>query len=352
MNIKSKGVLALCIIIFTTSSCRKDDPLNVQAEILSYDLPFVSSDVLMESNEKSITVLFPEEMVGAENIVADFTLSEGASATVGSIEQVSGQTKNNFDAPFFYNILAEDGVNQSIWKIMPVNNSFTISWGLGGFMKGSASNDRDYNWYYDQANSGTFAGVNCGPTSTTMAAKWHDPGFSKLPSDARDAYRPEGGWWYTSDINNYLNDNNIPNYFIALSSDAGGTEYIIKREIDKGNILILCLDMYYISPEMSANYHAGKFYTTSGTGWGHFFVVKGYKEVDKNIFFEIYDPYCFGMTYQDGALKGIDRYYSAADIYSATSIWWNNAIIIPPQDSKGIPDNAIDPSEIKHKWGK
>lgn len=294
----------------------------------------------------------PEETVDAENIIADFILSEGASASVGNILQVSGQTKNNFEAPVRYDILAEDGITQNAWEIIPMNNSYTAPWGLGGFLKTSVSNNRDYSWYYDQANSGTYASVNCGPTSTTMAAKWHDSGFSKLPSDAREAYRPEGGWWYTNDINNYLNDNNISNYFIALSSDAPGTEYIIKREIDRGNILILCLDMYYISQEMAGNYHVGKFYSTSGPGWGHFIVVKGYKEVDKKIFFEVYDPYCFGMIYLDGALKGIDRYYTADNIYSATSIWWNNAIIIPPKGSKGLPANAIDPSEIEHKWGR
>lgn len=346
------GVLAIFLMVITTASCKKDAPLSDRAEIIRYELPFVNADVLIENNARIISVLFPVEIVEAENIIADFTLSEGASASVGNILQASGQTRNNFEAPFRYDILAEDEISESRWEIIPVNNSYTISWGLGGFLKTSVSNNRDYSWYFDQVNSGTFADVNCGPTSTTMAAKWHEPGFSKLPSDAREAYRSEGGWWYTNDINNYLNDNNIPNYFIGLSTDATGTGYILKGEIDKGNIVILCLDMYYISSELAGEYHVGKFFATAAAGWGHFIVVKGYKEVDKKLFLEVYDPYCFDKTYTNGKLKGIDRYYTADNIYSATSIWWNNAIIIPPQGSKGFPDNAIDPSEIQHKWGR
>lgn len=33
------------------------------------------------------------------------------------------------------------------------------------------SNNRPYKWYMDQGDTGKFAGINCGPTSTAMILK-------------------------------------------------------------------------------------------------------------------------------------------------------------------------------------
>ena len=46
------------------------------------------------------------------------------------------------------------------------------SWGLGTNVTEAVSNNRDYDWYVDQYNTGKSNSVNCGPTSIEMAMMW------------------------------------------------------------------------------------------------------------------------------------------------------------------------------------
>jgi len=45
---------------------------------------------------------------------------------------------------------------------------------------------------------------------------------------------------------------------------------------------------------------------------GPLHVIKGYKVVDDQTYFEAYDPYSMGATYSDHSMKGKDRYYKPA----------------------------------------
>jgi len=348
-----KYLLIVVYLLFVFVSCEKDEPVyNTQTDFLEYTLIEKESQVEINSDEKTILINFPEDVINADELIAEFSISEGASVFVGNVMQFSGITANNFEMPFTYEVTAEDGNTISNWHLTSTNNDYTISLGLGGFQKITLSNNRDYDWYFDQANTGTFSDVNCGPTSTTMAAKWSDPDFSFSPEHARKTYRPEGGWWYTDDIDNYLTDLEIPHEFISLSNNATGTQQKIISQLDVGNIVILCLDMYYISNETNKKWHVDKFYKTYSKDWGHFIVVKGYKQVDGSVFFEVYDPYCYRQTYSDGSFKGKNRFYRGSDIYKATSIWWNYAIVVSEKGS-GLPvQNLLKKSEIPHMWGK
>ncbi len=196
-------------------------------------------------------------------------------------------------------------------------------WGLGVTISEEVSNNVDYDWYVDQGNTGPYSYSNCGPASVTMAVKWVYPDFSATCEDARATYRPDGGWWYTDDITNYLDKSGVSNYTIPIT-----TIDVLKNELDNGNILIVNPDMYYIRYQANAKHHVDRFYSADEPGWGHFIVVKGYKVVDGNTFYEIYDPYGINKTYSDGSPKGIDRYYRAEDIDKTTGIWWDNAIVI------------------------
>ncbi|WP_372641010.1 hypothetical protein [Ancylomarina sp.] len=217
--------------------------------------------------------------------------------------------------------------------------------GLGAQVTHEKSNDVEYKWYYDQAKTGKYAGVNCGPTTVTMAIKWANKNFSDTPEDARSKYRSEGGWWYTSDIISYLNMKNISNYAIHLSSINK-----VRNELDEGNIVIICLDMYYISNQKKANWHVDKFYTTNTKDWGHFILAKGYKVVDGKVFYEVYDPNGYGRTYNDGSNKGEGRYYRAEDLDKATNIWWDNAIVVTRNKTK--TKKGINPATIVHQKGR
>lgn len=50
-------------------------------------------------------------------LVADFKLSKGATASVGSTVQVSGTTVNNFTNPLGYKVTAEDGVTSKLYVV-------------------------------------------------------------------------------------------------------------------------------------------------------------------------------------------------------------------------------------------
>ena len=223
------------------------------------------------------------------------------------------------------------------------------SFGLGRDLVRETSNNRPYEWYSDQGFTGTFSTVNCGPAVATMAIAWSIQDFPGTPQDARNTYRSGGGWWYTDDIINYLNKYNVNNWTIPLDEMQS-----LKDEIDKGNIAILCLDMFHVAalnPEMDSEYRKNKFYATAAAGWGHFVVVKGYKEVDGIIYFEVYDSYSFGNQYTDLTPKGKNRYYTANDLDHATQVWWDFAIVVSKNAFSG-GRRAVNNNEIEHKPGQ
>lgn len=339
---------SLFAILLIVGSCAKND----EADIISYNIPEQEADIEINGSDHTISVAFPEGFIAGDDLVAEFILSDGAIATVDGEEQTSGVTANNFQRPFSYLVESEDGKNIITWTLLTYNNSYTSLWGLGGFQVRQKGNNRDYEWYIDQAHTGTWSGVNCGPSSTTMAAKWSASTFTKSAEDARAAYRPSGGWWYTNDINNYLTDNAIPHYVINLSSSAEGTKQTLVSELDNGHIQILCVDMYYVRNETNISCRVDKFYSASTTGWGHFIVVKGYRRVDGNVFFEVYDPYCYDKTYNDGTLKGKDRYYRSDDIFSATFNWWNYAIVVAGTVPGKSVLKGLDPETVPIQWGR
>ncbi len=345
--------LVALLILPLIISCEKEEiKKSNEADILTYNLVGQTIDVKIITVSRSINITFPIEVISPNQLIANFTLSEGATAYVGTALQISGQSVNDYVIPFTYKIVAEDEKSILNWEVSSSNNTYTVRWGLGRFLIQTLSNNRDYEWYIDQANTGIHSNVNCGPSSTTMTAKWSDASFNNSAEDARAAYRSDGGWWYTSDIGNYLTDCNIPHQFIELSTNSSGTQQVITNQLDNGKIIILCLDMYYIRDGANSEWRVDKFYTTGSTGWGHFIVVKGYRNVDEEVFFEVYDPYCYGMKYNDGTFKGKNRYYRDEDIYDATSIWWNYTIVVSEKGDKSLVEKSLDPSEIPHMWGR
>ena len=101
----------------------------------------------------------------------------------------------------------------------------------------------------------------------------------------------------------------------------------ITNELKNGHIIIICLDMQYVTFDKNGNseYRIHKFY--NGT-IGHFLVVKGYKIVDGTVWMEVNDPWGMNLKYADGSYKGNNRYYRAGELSIATSKHNTNAIII------------------------
>lgn len=223
------------------------------------------------------------------------------------------------------NITYGEGLSKSIVIAQDAKEKkdYFAEWGLDGTLVSTQSNDRPYYWYVDQGNTGTCSGVNCGPASTTMAANWFNGSFQGTTENARQEYYNDGGWWYTNDINAFFRSHGIKSSQKPFSNTSD-----LINELKKGNIVILCLDMYYITYGDESGKKVNKFYRTNGTGWGHFLVVKGYVETSTTLYCEVYDPYTMGRNYSDGTPKGLDRYYLADDLLRSAGIWWNSMIVV------------------------
>lgn len=142
--------------------------------------------------------------------------------------------------------------------------------------------NRDYDWYIDQETTGEHAYANCGPVSTVMAMTWYDPATELTPEQARADIRPQGGWWYTDDIEATLKQNQVPNGYLPFDS----AEDIV-MVIDNQQIAILCINTGHLSYNPDSEARTGKFYDGS---FGHFIVAKGYRYIDDKLFIEVYDP--------------------------------------------------------------
>ena len=337
----SRIFIGLLILLFSLQGCKSSE-----AELLSYDLPDHNATTILDYSENSITINFPEELRSANDFVADFLLSEGAEAFVDEKLQTSGHSENNYEKPFAFQIVSEDGKNSAEWMVNSVNSDICSRYGLGGFLQEEKSHNREYPWYINQSETGIFSDYNCAPTSIVMCGLWCNENFPYSVIDARSMYQPNGGGWYSSDIDNCLNDFKIQHAIIPLSNISSESTEIIKEQIDNGNLIILCVDVHYLRLCENDSVHCDKYYRTIKLGTGHCIVLKGYKKVDGQLFFEAYDPSGYSFCYKDGTSKGINRYYRSEDVYTATFAYWNYVFVI--SDSNSIPPakKSLKASEI------
>lgn len=87
--------------------------------ITSYNLPTETGPAVIDSTNKTVTVTV-NSGTNLTNQVATFTLSDGASAQVGSTPQVSGVTPNDLTNPVIYQIIAVDNSVQN-WTVTVVS---------------------------------------------------------------------------------------------------------------------------------------------------------------------------------------------------------------------------------------
>jgi hypothetical protein len=207
------------------------------------------------------------------------------------------------------------------------------AYGLGRRVSQERSNNVPYEWYMEQNFTGQYSSINCGPTSSTMGIKWYSRSFVRTPEQARTEYIEkfsQTGWWSTDDIFRYLEENGVTHNSFQMSAPDR-----MKTTLDEGNIIILCLDMYYVTYNPEEEQHFGKIYQHNTPGVGHFIVIKGYKEVDGTMYYEAYDPDLGGQRYRDNTFKGKDRYYTSADLDAATQNWWDYFFVVYPPDTSG-----------------
>ncbi|WP_316827572.1 C39 family peptidase [Pedobacter miscanthi] len=327
--------IALILLFFI--SCKKETvELSSENKLLTFSVVGqLSAPIIDETTHKITVTISPIANISALSCI--FSVSSEALVTINNNRQVGNTATANFSMPAVMNITAPNG-NTSSWTI--VVNIISEEYGLGKSVIASKSIEKTFKWYFDQAGTGQFSAINCGPTVATMAVKWSDSTFIKTPEDARNTYRATGGWWYTDDIVNYLNKYGINSAYTALPDNY----QTIKKYIDQNYIVILCLDNYYIRYNTSATEHVDKYYRVNAAASGHFIIVKGYKQVDNQFYFEVYDPWSYGASYTLGnQLKGENRYYRSDDLETATNVWWDYAIIVAPKGKSVVKLSELSP---------
>jgi hypothetical protein len=90
--------------------------LNDEAEILTYSFAEQYSPAVIDDVNHTVTVVV-NEGTSLDALVATFTLSPGASAKIGAVDQESGVTENNFTDPVIYTVTAEDGTTTQPWTV-------------------------------------------------------------------------------------------------------------------------------------------------------------------------------------------------------------------------------------------
>ncbi len=109
----------------------KISALNVENDILTFSLPNQEGESVINNEAHTVTV----EMPAGSNVsllAATFTLSEGATAKVGNVNQASGVTPNDFSNPVTYSVAAESGVVQD-WVVtvnVPAPDAYTVTFNV------------------------------------------------------------------------------------------------------------------------------------------------------------------------------------------------------------------------------
>jgi len=319
--------------LFQFMACKKDSQKqqspaqqSIENGLLTFSINGELLNATIDTVKNLISVVIPRTM-DLHSLKANFTLANQVNASIGSTAITSGSNVD-FSKIVYITISSADKTRLTTFQVQ-VQTDLQY-FGVSGNILAEKSLNKDYNYYFDQFDGSPYQAVNCGPTVTTMAIKLADSTFTKKPVDARNTYLENGGWWSTSDVGSYLKLNGINSETDTLSN----LDSLVKANIDKNNSVILCLDMYYVLYNTIYYQHTEKFYITSDPNWGHFLLVKGYKQTQNGFYLEIYDPYSQGKTYTvitAGQLEGKDRYYSPDGIIQATNIWWRYAIIVAPK---------------------
>ena len=107
------------------ASCNGYQPCpSSDKEILTYKFEAVKNEMLTADEigtifNGTITFNLSNPNLDPSELVATFTLSEGAFAKVSNVTQISGLTANNFTSTVIYQVFAEDGTSRSYSVTVP-----------------------------------------------------------------------------------------------------------------------------------------------------------------------------------------------------------------------------------------
>lgn len=89
---------------------------NTTTNILTYSIPNQVGNSTIDTGAPGVSLTMPFG-TPLSVLIADFTLSEGATAKVGAVSQTSGSTQNDFTTAVIYDLTAQDGISTEAWTV-------------------------------------------------------------------------------------------------------------------------------------------------------------------------------------------------------------------------------------------
>ena len=186
----------------------------------------------------------------------------------------------------------------------------------------TVSNNKDYDWYMDQNVTGKYHMDNCVPTCTAMILKFLDPNSNDTGESLRNEYLADGKGWIPDIMLDALKKRNIK--YVTYNFKRGNmSDMPIRKYVKDGYIGMFFADMTKISGARNNPSTIGKSHNDPQVV-RHTFIVKGYKYINNELYFEVYDPDSGSRKYKNGQLVGKDRYYKASEVTNA--IVWPNIL--------------------------
>ncbi len=91
---------------------------NNETDILTFgfDTPPQNGETVIDTENHTIEIKV-DNGTDLNSLIGMFTLSDGATATIGDVMQESGVTTTDFNEPVVYTVIAEDGVSEMNWTV-------------------------------------------------------------------------------------------------------------------------------------------------------------------------------------------------------------------------------------------
>ena len=98
-----------------------------------------------------------------EKLTPEFTVSDGAQASINREVKTSGAEQMDFTNMQLYTVSTPDYNVSSLWHVIVTNNDYTASYGLGNWLTAGLSNNGNSSesFYMEQQHTGTYSDENC-----------------------------------------------------------------------------------------------------------------------------------------------------------------------------------------------
>lgn len=167
-------------------------------------------------------------------------------------------------------------------------------------------NDRPYDFYYCQEDTGRYSAVNCMPTATAMALKWYDVSLDVSPESLRGEY-PNNGWgWDIRPVMQALDSRDVA-YDIVVDP----TLRQMQDQLEQGYLLFCQMNEHDVAQS------------------GHCFVIYGYEKKGDSLWFYLHDPADGGLDkygLQANRGKRVEAHYALWIVRRFTGMY----LAIPP----------------------